>query len=196
MFHEAEFQRIRFADLRAGDVLVDIPNAVVVVDTSEPLPLSDNLAFLAVAAFTADGTEIGNHERVLSIVDEREAVRLVALRGCRHWRPPPSLDDPSQLLPTLLPSTDTAEAALDFVDGVLGAAGRAIDDPAERAILTDLTAFRIDGDEYLRRLDRLDRRRAVQRHWTRIKDLLTRSGGRDVPRGGSAAHPVRAAEDR
>lgn len=91
MYCEAAFQRIAFHDLRPGDVLADVPNLAVVV-ASLPIKFrGENHALVLIDAFTPEGTEIGHPDRILSIVDEVDAVRVVAARDRPDWRPTPPI---------------------------------------------------------------------------------------------------------
>lgn len=67
---------------------------------------------------------------------------------------------------------ETADAAMDFVDGVVGAAGRTVD-PAIRPILRDYAAGLITAEEYIRRTDEI-----INRASTTTPENRLRSNGR------------------
>ena len=98
MYCEAAFQRVPFRDLRPGDVLADVPNLAVII-ASPPIRFrGENHALALIHAFTPEGTEIGHRDRPLSIVDEIDAVRVVAARDRPDWRPTPPITTVERLI--------------------------------------------------------------------------------------------------
>ena len=98
MYCEAAFQHISFCDLRPGDILADVPNLAVIV-ASPPIKFrGENFALALINAFTPEGEQVGHHDHPLSIVDEIDAVRVVAARDRPDWRPTPPITTVERLI--------------------------------------------------------------------------------------------------
>lgn len=104
MYCEAAFERVRFSDLRRGDVLVDVPNLMCVVNIDEPVGVDGpGLALVAVRAYTPGGARIGTRDQAVAIVDDLDSVRLVAARDRSRWRPDPRIATVDHLMARIGP---------------------------------------------------------------------------------------------
>lgn len=114
MYCESAFRRIKFADLRQGDVLVDVRHMACVVDVDQPIDLGrDNLAMVGVTAFTPAGRRIGDaHEEMVALVADLDTVRLVAVRDRPRWRPDPQIATVDHLMARVGPIDPTSTAPM------------------------------------------------------------------------------------
>lgn len=109
MYCEAAFERVRFSDLRRGDVLIDIPNMLAVVTIDGPVRVDGpGLALVTLRAYTPGGARIGTRDQAIAIVDDLDATRLVAVRDSPRWRPDPRIATIDHLMARVGPIDPTS----------------------------------------------------------------------------------------
>lgn len=90
-------------------MLIDVPNMVGVVTIAGPVRVDGpGLALVAVRAYTPSGARIGTHDQAVAIVDDLDAVRLVAIRDRPRWRPAPRIATVDHLMARVGPIDPTS----------------------------------------------------------------------------------------